>query len=365
MQAKLNRRLGRDSSRTCSLQFGMQSDFALAALALAAPGKGGGSTEVPEEYITQALKSIVMHEVGHSMGLRHNFKASTMLSADQLNNTEITHAKGLTGSVMDYLPVNIAPKGVKQGDYYTTTLGPYDYWAIEFAYKPIFGDEAGELQKLASRAAEADLAFATDEDAAINNDPLGQPLRPRFRHLQVRQGSPSLGERIVEGPGRPRGPRRRIVRPQPPRFSTLLGQWGNASHLVSNYIGGQSISRDHKGDKNARDPIVPIPGDKQRECLNFLVSQVFGDQAFQFSPALLRKLAKRSGPAGEANWAEARVDYPVLERVLDIQKIALGQCLAPTRSRGFKTKNCSPIRSRNRSKCPRSSAPSPTAFGAN
>ena len=328
LQSKLNRRLGRDTSRTCSLQFGMQSDFALAALAAAPPGKSAGSTDVPEEYMTQALKSIVMHEVGHSIGLRHNFKASTMLSADQLNNTEITRAKGLSGSVMDYLPVNIAPKGVKQGDYYTTTLGPYDYWAIEYAYKPINGDEAGELKKLASRAPEADLAFATDEDAAINNDPLVNRFDlgsdvckfAKDRLVLASELLKDLDSRAVRD-GEPWARNRRA-------FATLLGQWGNASFLVSNYIGGQTISRHHKGDKDARDPIVPIPGDKQRECLNFVVSQVLGDQAFQFSPALLRKLAqeKWSGWGGELGMGA--VDYPVLERVLGIQKIALGQCLA-------------------------------------
>ncbi len=127
--------------------------------------------ELPEEFIGQAIKEIVMHEVGHSLGLRHNFKASTMLTADQLNDTAITHVKGLVGSVMDYNPINIAPKGKKQGDYYTTTLGPYDYWAIEYAYKPIDGDEAAELKKIAARAPEHDLVYATDEDSFLNDDP--------------------------------------------------------------------------------------------------------------------------------------------------------------------------------------------------
>ncbi len=95
--------------------------------------------ELPEEFVGQAIKHIVMHEVGHSLGLRHNFKASTMLKIDQLNDTTITHVKGLVGSVMDYSPINIAPKGKKQGDYYSTTIGPYDYWAIEYAYKPAEG----------------------------------------------------------------------------------------------------------------------------------------------------------------------------------------------------------------------------------
>ena len=134
------------------------------------------------------IKEVVMHEVGHSLGLRHNFKASTMLDADQLNDTAITRAKGMVGSVMDYNPINIAPKGQKQGDYTTTTIGPYDYWAIEYAYKPIDGDEAAELKKIAARSPEPDLVYATDEDMYLNNDPLGERLRPGLRHAPVRQG---------------------------------------------------------------------------------------------------------------------------------------------------------------------------------
>ena len=147
----------RGSRGFCQFQTGFQHDFGLAAIAFAdAKGpdkpaadktkdsdKPGQETEpkseLPEEFLGQAIKHIVMHEVGHSLGLRHNFKASTMLTADQLNDTAITHVKGLVGSVMDYSPINIAPKGKKQGDYYSTTIGPYDYWAIEYAYKPIDG----------------------------------------------------------------------------------------------------------------------------------------------------------------------------------------------------------------------------------
>ncbi|MFN9981903.1 MAG: zinc-dependent metalloprotease, partial [bacterium] len=108
-----------------------------------------------------------MHEVGHSLGLRHNFRASTMLSLEDLNNTDLTRSKGMVGSVMDYNPLNVARKGQKQGDYATTTIGPYDYWAIEYGYSPIQGDEQAELKRIASRSPESDLAYGTDEDLSL------------------------------------------------------------------------------------------------------------------------------------------------------------------------------------------------------
>src|SRR5262249_19745913 len=111
-----------------------------------------------------------MHEVGHTLGLRHNFKGSAHLSLDELNDPVRTREHGMVASVMDYVPTNIVPKGKKQGDYYPTTLGAYDLWAIEYGYKPC-SDE--ELKKIASRSGEPGHAFTTDEDTrGIDSDPL-------------------------------------------------------------------------------------------------------------------------------------------------------------------------------------------------
>ena len=351
---ELARRASRSNWGLCELQSGMQRD-------LGAGGDGHGrrrgrgralpairrpvrrqrkpekprskpqpKDELPEEFVGQAIKHIVMHEVGHSLGLRHNFKASTMLSADQLHDTAITHSKGLVGSVMDYSPINIAPKGKKQGDYYSTTIGPYDYWAIEYAYKPIDGDEASELKKIASRAPEHDLVYSTDEDALLNDDPyvnrwdLGSdPCDYGKSRIELaEQLLKDLDARVVKDGDSWSRTRR--------GFQILLQQWGDGATLASQFIGGHSVSRDHKADKDARDPIVPVAGAKQRECLKFLVNSILSDQAFQFSPALLRRLgAERWMHWGSSAMSGPSVDISVLERILAIQKIVLSHCLAP------------------------------------
>ncbi len=195
LETHLAHRLRQSQVASCQFSGGMQTEMSLALLAFADEKKEEAEAKLPEELIGQAIKEVTMHEVGHSLGLRHNFKASTMLSTEQLNDTAITRTKGNIASVMDYTPINLAPKGQKQGDYFTTTIGPYDYWAIEYAYKPIDGNEEAELKKIAARAPEADLVFATDEDMVGNNDPLRQHLRPRLRRLPVRQGPDDPGER--------------------------------------------------------------------------------------------------------------------------------------------------------------------------
>ncbi len=346
----VTRNFARGSRGFCQFQTGFQRDFGLAAIALAdgnglgkpptdkpkegdkaAPKKPEPKPELPEEFLGQAIKHIVMHEVGHSLGLRHNFKASTMLTADQLNDTAVTRVKGLVGSVMDYSPINIAPKGKKQGDFYSTTLGPYDYWAIEYAYAPIMGDESTELKKIAARAPEHDLVYATDEDSFLNDDPyvnrwdLGSdPCEfGKNRIALASELLKDLDARVVKD-GESWARTRRA-------FAILLEQWGDGATLASQYIGGHSVSRDHKADKDARDPIVPVTGAKQRDCLKFVADSILSDAAFTFSPALLRRLgAERWSHWGTDGFYGSGVDISVLERILAIQKIVLGHCLSPS-----------------------------------
>ncbi len=288
--------------------------------------------KVPEELIFQAVKETTMHEVGHTLGLRHNFKASTMLKNDQLHDVALTRKQGLVGSVMDYNPVNLAPKGIKQGDYFTTTIGPYDYWAIEYGYKPVGGGTEGELaelQKIATRSAAAGLDYGTDEDLMtadphINQWDLGADVL-KFAQDRVRLAQEianGLAERVVEnGEGYQRARQ---------AFSLMLRQYGNAATLSAQYVAGEHINRDHRGDANARDPMVPVKGAKQREALKFLSEQILTDKPFTFSPELLRKLA----PDRWLHWGNemalmSGVDYPLNERVLRIHATALDQLLSP------------------------------------
>ena len=196
---------------------------------------------------------------------------------------------------MDYSPVNLAPKGVKQGDYFTTTLGPYDYWAIEYAYKPLSGGTEGEvekLQKIASRVRQPGHDYGTDEDTVRHCRPAHQRLRPGRRPDEVRPGPHAAGRGAAQGPGRHAWwTRARATSGRGMAFSILLAQYGNGAHLVANFVGGEYMHRDHRGDPNGRDPFVPVKAAKQREALKFLQEHILSDQPFQFPPELLRRLA--------------------------------------------------------------------------
>jgi Met-zincin/Domain of unknown function (DUF5117)/Domain of unknown function (DUF5118) len=309
-------------------------ELGLAAMALSARGSLKAGEKVPDELIQQAIKETVMHEVGHTLGLRHNFKASTMLKAEELNNTAITRVKGLSGSVMDYNPVNLAPKGVKQGDYFSTTIGPYDYWAIEYAYKPLSGGTEGEteeLRKIASKGAQPGHDYATDEDMFGTADPLvnvwdlgSDPMKfAQDRMVLAEELMKDLIERIVDkGEGYQRARQ---------AFSLLLGQYGNGAYLVVSHVGGEHMNRDHRGDPNGRDPLVPVKAGRQREALRFLQDHILTDKPFKFPPELLRRLAAdRWMHWGNEFSLFSGVEYPLYERILRIQRIVLSELLDPS-----------------------------------
>ena len=292
--------------------------------------------EVPEEFIGEALKTLTMHEIGHTLGLRHNFKASTIYALDELNNKE---NEALIGSVMESLIANIAPKGEKQGHYYTPTIGPWDHWVIEYAYKPIDASkpegELKELSKIASRAAAPELIYATDEDARwyqhrdldplANRGDLGTDPFEFAKHR--REIIVELWDKIADKLAK-EGKGYQKVRQA---FGRLLSDYGYIMFLASRYIGGQSHHSDHRGDENGRLPFVPVPAAKQREALEFLKEYALSDKAFDFPADLLNSLAvTRWSDWGAGSWDAIRLDYPVHADILRHQTIILERLLYPT-----------------------------------
>ncbi len=328
--ARLQGRLQAIRQGMCRCAAHRKYEIGLAAMALAAAGQMKAGEKVPDDLVNQTIKETVMHEVGHTLGLRHNFKASTFLRNDQLHNTEITRKQGLVGSVMDYNPVNLAPKGVKQGDYFTTTIGPYDYWAIEYGYVPLSGGtdgEAEELKKIASKGAEPGHDYGTDEDMMtpdplINVWDLGKdPMQfGKDRMLLAQDLLKDLSERIVaSGEGYQRT---RLA------FQLLMRQHQDAAYLVSQFVGGEYVYRDHKGDPNGRDPFVPVTAAKQREALKFLQDNLLTDKPFHFAPQLLRRLAPdRWNHWGNEYLVYSGVEYPIYDRILGIQRVVLRNLL--------------------------------------
>ena len=118
--------------------------------------------EMEEELVKQSLYRLVLHEVGHTIGLNHNFKASALLTTDELNNKEIVDKMGVTSSVMDYPAININKNPENQALFFDVKPGFYDIWAIQFGYTQFNENDSDGLDKILSRSTEKELAFAND-----------------------------------------------------------------------------------------------------------------------------------------------------------------------------------------------------------
>jgi hypothetical protein len=264
------------------------------------------------------------------LGLRHNFKASTIRSGEALQTSSAAE-QGLTGSMMDYSPVNIAPDGGPQGDYWQTRLGPYDYWAIEYAYTPYDPDsgvsEKAMLEQIASRAAEPLLAYSTDEDTmgggrgmdpSSNRWDLGaDPVEFYAGRVAVAQELWAKMEGEFEQPGE-RYQRLRQV------FGQGVNQYFIAVLNVPKYIGGVYHYRDHIGDPGGRLPLQVVPAARQRVALQFLTEEIFAPGAFDFPPTLLEKLApERFWDFSGSMFKQQRLDYPIHDVVAVVQTVPL------------------------------------------
>lgn len=319
------------SSRcACNMLGGMSRQFALGSAVMATRKRSDAEME---KLIMQGLKEVAMHEVGHTLGLAHNFKASTLYSLAELNNPEKTKDTGLAASVMDYNPANIMPEGKTQGDFFSTTIGPYDMWAIEYGYKPSRAGspdaERAELKKIAARSGEPGLGFASDEDArGIDPDPhsvrfdLGNDL-VEYAKLQAKLVADALplivDDLTKEGEGYQRARR---------AFGVLLSTHGEAMFAASRYVGGLYVSRSHKGDAKAGKPLDVVPVSRQREALELLEQQVFSDKPFNFPPELYNQLAASKWDHWGTKIVD-RGDYPAHDVILMWQDRIVSKLLSP------------------------------------
>jgi len=277
---------------------------------------------VPEWFMGPALAHLVAHEVGHTLGLRHNFRASSVYTLAQINSEEMKGKKTWCASVMDYAPVNINmdPNRI-QGDHQPIDIGPYDMWAIEYGYT--FGD----TKEVLKRVAEPELVYATDEDTS-GPDPLARrydmsanPLDYAKTQMALAQDIRSrlLDKFVKDGESWARARR---------GYGITLGQQMGALSTISRFIGGAYITRDRKGDPNARPPITVVPAATQREALAFVIENAFRDEAFGLTPEMLRYMTVDKWFDGGGSAMEDPT-WPVHNQILGIQASALTMLMNP------------------------------------
>ncbi|RZK48751.1 MAG: DUF5117 domain-containing protein [Pedobacter sp.] len=288
--------------------------------------------EKVKELHKQFLYYLIMHEMGHTLGLNHNMKASQMLSPAQLHDTKITRKIGLQGSVMDYPSINVSLDRKKQGDYYTTKAGPYDIWAIEYGYTPFSpAEEEAGLNKILARSTDPQLTFGNDADDMRSP---GKGIDPRVnvndhsndmvtyaedRFKLVNTMIPKLKTRYSKPD--------QSYQELRTRYLQLHRQRADMANALSRYIGGVYVDRSYPGQKPTVAPYTPVPADYQKKALNLINTYVFAPNVVDADKDLYPYLqVQRRG----FNFMSGSEDFKPQTTVLSYQTAVLAHLLHPT-----------------------------------
>lgn len=274
----------------------------------------------------EAMLELLMHEVGHTLGLNHNMKASQLYSPAQLDDADFMKGKALTASVMDYTAINVANPGKKQGNYYTVTVGPYDIWAIQFGYTPFASEK--QMQDLLALSTKPEHIFGNDADDMRSP---GKAIDPRvntgdmsndqilysINRMKLING---MYADLLEKSKKPGKSYQEFSQ----SFNTLIGQYVGAANIVTRFIGGVYVDRAMVGQVGATQPYTPVSYADQKRAMNTLSTYLFSKDAFNLPSNLYNHLAlQRRG----FNFFSGPEDPKIHSRVLMYQKNALNHLL--------------------------------------
>ena len=307
----------------CDLGYQMQADFLFADQALL---MSSAPDALREQLIKDSIYMLTLHEIGHTLGLTHNMRASQLLP-DVFDPVAVAE-KGLSASVMDYEAVNVAPSNKPQTLFYQNRPGPYDDWAITYAYSEFAGvDEAQRLEEILARASEPQLTYGNDADDMrrpgrgidphiniydLSSDAIGY-AQQRLQHLQTLQVQ--LAE-SYQGASYQKLYNHYVV---------LMNQFKRSSGVVSRYVGGVHINRLPPGSSELS-PYEPVSAEQQRRAMKVLNDYIFAPDVLAQSQPLFSQLQQqRRG----FDFYDDPEDPKIHQMFLSVQKNVLAHLLHP------------------------------------
>ncbi len=220
---------------------------------------------MPDDLIGELVEFVVIHEVGHTLGLPHNFKASNSYTVEQLRDPEWTKKNGTAPSIMDYARFNyVAQPG--DGAALIPAIGPYDLYSIDWGYRqfPSNADETAELEAIIAKQIDepmfrfgggGDYTSQTEDltDDAIEATRLGLANLERITNLVV-EASCAPGKNYDQLAN---------------MYDAILSQWNREMGHVAGLVGGVEEINIWYGQADQR--YFPLESDRQRAAVAFLV----------------------------------------------------------------------------------------------
>lgn len=284
-----------------------------------------------EEYVSGYMADVVAHEVGHCLGLRHNFVASTTLTTAELGDPAAVSSYGVAASVMDYTPTNIvALLNRQKGSLWNQSVGPYDVFAIEYGYADVAGKtpegQRFGLNQIARKSGVKGNAYMTDEDADSFNpyvvrfdsgkDPLNYMLKENESYRRVRRWAisnlPRNGESYAE--------RTSLIMGTASR--QLFGTLG-----ASMFIGGVVTNRQHKGDVNEMPGLMPVDAATQRAAMAIIARDGLSITALDIPDSVLNTMRMDFNDGSGSSFTG-----PFRNLVIGLQSMMLGELMSTSKA---------------------------------
>ena len=247
-----------------------------------------GYTE-DNDPLMQYITNLTLHEVGHTLGLRHNFRGSQLYSPTEIHNKDIT-GNTIMSSVMDYDPINVAPEGVEQGIFFSTVPGIYDKWAIKFGYTPNLSSE--ERKELLLESVKRELTFGTDDEAMSYP---GNNIDPRTKRYDMSSDPIAYAADITKIIDKKINELPNIYSDEETfnnytdAFYRFFRTKGRFLETVAQQIGGVYINKIASSQKEYTS-LEAVPYEKQKQAMSLLAEKVFANGAMNYDQKILSNL---------------------------------------------------------------------------
>ena len=244
--------------------------------------------------LMQYITNLTLHEVGHTLGLRHNFRGSYKYSPTEIHDKELT-GNTIMNSVMDYDPINVAPKGTKQGIFFSTVPGEYDKWAIKFGYTPGLTDEDRRLMLLDS--VKPELSFGTDDEAMSYP---GNNIDPRTKRYDMSNDPITYATDIINIVDEKINELPEIFSDEESfnnytnAFFRFFRTKGRFLETVAQQIGGVYVNK-ISSTQDDRTILEAVPYDKQKQAMALLADKVFANGSMNYDSKILANLMYERG----------------------------------------------------------------------
>lgn len=250
-----------------------------------------------EELMGQLIRFVSSHEIGHTLGLRHNFGSSHTVPVDSLRDKEWVERHGHTPSIMDYARFNYVAQpedGISREGIFPR-IGDYDKWAIQWGYAPMLGatDEDSDhllLESLMEKNLEKNprLWFGDGEtnsvrDPRCQTEDLGDDAvkASEYGIRNLKREIRSLQEWTLDADDI-------YNRNLSEMYNQIVQQFMRYNGHVMAWIGG--MYNDFKTPGQYGDIYTPVPKSKQKEALEYINRNVFTEPAWLTSERYMSRI---------------------------------------------------------------------------